>query len=192
MLGLILMFCCIGSIFAQTPGIGQCPYVESASSFNITKFYGRWYENRRSIPNFFETETKCVKINYSASENDKVQIVKHRISSITGRESVLEGSAVVDSPSCRGSPLNCSKFVYTFSVPILGSFDLSYWILDTDYNSYALVYSCNEILGAHYKYLWVLTRESTPSDSVLDAVNNAIAKNELQNLPLLTVDHSCE
>lgn len=65
----------------------------------------------------------------------------------TGRESILEGSAVVDKPNCGGQSLNCSKFVYTFLVPILGSFDLTYWVVDTDYNSYALVYSCNEILG---------------------------------------------
>jgi len=35
----------------------------------------------------------------------------------------------------------------------------SYWLLDTDYTSFASVYSCDEFAGNKLEYGWLLTRE---------------------------------
>ena len=49
----------------------------------------------------------------------------------------------------------------------------NYTVMDTDYDSYAIVYSCEPIwygFGS-WEYLWILMREPTPSkDSILPLV----------------------
>ena len=47
-----------------------------------------------------------------------------------------------------------------------------YWILDTDYESYASVYSCASfgLTGLYYEYAWLFTRDPVPSD---EAVRNS-------------------
>ena len=44
-----------------------------------------------------------------------------------------------------------------------------YWILDTDYESYASVYSCASfgITGLKYEYAWLFTRDPVPSDEAV-------------------------
>ena len=44
-----------------------------------------------------------------------------------------------------------------------------YWILDTDYESYASVYSCASfgLTGLYYEYAWLFTRDPVPSDEAV-------------------------
>ena len=43
-----------------------------------------------------------------------------------------------------------------------------YWILDTDYVSYASVYSCATFgFGLKYEYAWLFTRDPVPSDEAV-------------------------
>ena len=44
-----------------------------------------------------------------------------------------------------------------------------YWILDTDYENYASVYSCATfgIAGLKYEYAWLFTRDPVPSDETV-------------------------
>ena len=53
--------------------------------------------------------------------------------------------------------------VYSLSVSPWGN----YWVLDTDYDNYTLIYSCSEILGlTHYEFAWILSRQKTLSDDL--------------------------
>lgn len=52
-----------------------------------------------------------------------------------------------------------------------------YRVLATDYENWALVYSCDNFLIAKTEYIWVLTREQQPSEAyVLQALNTLKAK----------------
>ena len=52
-----------------------------------------------------------------------------------------------------------SLFIFLFiSVAPYGN----YWIIDTDYKTYTLIYSCTSILNlTHLELAWILTREKT-------------------------------
>ena len=54
--------------------------------------------------------------------------------------------------------------------------DTNYNILETDYENYAIVYSCKESLGGwlHNDYLWVLSREEQMEDTLLAQVIDSI------------------
>ena len=42
-----------------------------------------------------------------------------------------------------------------------------YWVLDTDYETYTLVYSCSDILVSNVQFLWILAREKTLDDATV-------------------------
>ena len=44
----------------------------------------------------------------------------------------------------------------------------AYWLLDTDYDNWASVYACEDVLDvAKIEYGWVLTREIAPAPDVV-------------------------
>ena len=45
--------------------------------------------------------------------------------------------------------------------------DGDYEILDTDYDSYAVVYSCSQFLFFKYELGWILTREANVSQDLV-------------------------
>ncbi|KAL9707645.1 hypothetical protein quinque_011163 [Culex quinquefasciatus] len=42
-----------------------------------------------------------------------------------------------------------------------------YWILGTDYHTYAVIYTCSELGLLNMKNIWILTRERFPIKSIL-------------------------
>uniref|UniRef100_T1L180 Lipocalin/cytosolic fatty-acid binding domain-containing protein n=1 Tax=Tetranychus urticae TaxID=32264 RepID=T1L180_TETUR len=47
-------------------------------------------------------------------------------------------------------------------------FSAQYWIVDTDYNNYALVVSYNDVLGPlNSRDVWILSRKPTLEDNIV-------------------------
>ena len=46
-----------------------------------------------------------------------------------------------------------------------------YWILDTDYESFAAVYSCQDILLGRSVFAWILTRDKVPSQETVSRLS---------------------
>merc|ERR1711946_104011 len=57
--------------------------------------------------------------------------------------------------------------------------DSPYWVLGTDYTSYAVVWSCSDFGLFNTQLLWILTREREPS---AEAINSAFAIIDDNNL----------
>ena len=64
------------------------------------------------------------------------------------------------------------EFLVTFAPEFLDGLNFikaPYTIVDTDYDNYAFVYSCYEILGFyHTEIFWILTRQSNPGEEVVN------------------------
>ena len=43
----------------------------------------------------------------------------------------------------------------------------NYWVLETDYESYSVVYSCTQILELRNEFAWVLTRDINPAPEIV-------------------------
>ena len=43
----------------------------------------------------------------------------------------------------------------------------NYWVLETDYESYTVIYSCVEILALRNEFAWVLTREPNAAQELV-------------------------
>ena len=66
----------------------------------------------------------------------------------------------------------------------------TYWVLGTDYESYASVYSCKSLLGFALEYSWILVRDVNPSEEVLEKAQAAFISNGLGIDNFETVDQS--
>ena len=63
-----------------------------------------------------------------------------------------------------GSSNGCFTEVLFFSAAPYGN----YWVLDTDYDTYTLIYSCTNILGiSHFEFGWILARTRTLPDETI-------------------------
>ncbi|XP_066601117.1 apolipoprotein D-like [Prorops nasuta] len=146
----------------------------------IRLYLGKWYEAERYFA-VFEFGGKCVTANYSLSENGSIKLMNKQISSLTGVSSSIEGVARLIGRS------DDPKLSVTFpSLPL--PLDAPYWILDTDYKSYAVVWSCTNFGVFSVRNAWILTRETKPPVSVLEKAYQAIDKNNISRAYFIRTD----
>lgn len=134
-----------------TGDFGPCPEVSVVENFNLTQYLGQWYEIVRSGDMLTETGT-CDQAHYSLLPNGHVNVTNSEIRD--GKPKVAYGEAYCD----RDGAANCHV---RFS-------ELSPWggyqVLDTDYDSYAVILSCTSVGVYHWSWGWVLSRTPTLED----------------------------
>uniref|UniRef100_A0A8D3D579 Apolipoprotein D n=1 Tax=Scophthalmus maximus TaxID=52904 RepID=A0A8D3D579_SCOMX len=120
------------------------------------QYMGTWYEIEK-LPALFE-RGKCNQATYSLLADGTVGVHNAELLA-NGKINSIDGIAKVKDPS-QPAILGVSFFK--------GFPDGPYWVLSTDYQSYALVYSCNDYFGLfHVDYAWILARARLlPADDV--------------------------
>lgn len=135
------------------PTYGQCPEnIRVKQSFNPTKFQGVWYGLQR-FANPYQVGVKCSSTNITESDS-VVSIVNAGKYIWLGSETRTEGTLSFDTA-------NSAKMTYTTN-PLSMAVSLPYWVLQTDYDTFALVYSCSNLqwgINMKNEYAWILTRE---------------------------------
>ncbi|XP_015523949.1 apolipoprotein D-like [Neodiprion pinetum] len=180
MLWITLVLFFVGGSLAQVPFLGVCPAVETVPEFDAARYMGKWYEAEKYFA-LFQFGGKCVTANYALSENGSVKIRNSQISSITGVASSLDGIGRLIGRS------DDAKLTITFpSLPV--GIDAPYWILDTDYDNWAVVWSCTNFGVFSVRYSWILTRERNPSVAVLEEAYRAIDRNKISRAYFLRTD----
>merc|ERR1712032_1024496 len=143
-----------------TPG-DECPQSVVKKDFDLMKYLGTWYEFRPSFGQPFRTEKMdCIRADYSMRDDKLVKV----LNSNQERDDVeykfqprtyLEGKAKL-----RGDE-NVGQLAVSFFGDRWGNYD----VIDTDYKSFALVYSCNSRNGtAKDESAWVLTRDAIDAE----------------------------
>ena len=135
----------LAAFTSATASWGRCEEVTLQKNFKLESHTGLWYEQLRD-KHFWQEQRNCGESFYSQeATNDSVYIRfsdnrTHQWEQFTG------------AGNCWGA--HCT-IQYNFFLP-----ELDYRILDTDYDTYSIIYSCRSILGvAKKEYIWVLTRE---------------------------------
>ncbi|RZF38442.1 hypothetical protein LSTR_LSTR011932 [Laodelphax striatellus] len=167
-----------GNAHGQSIGMGSCPHVTVKDNFEPVKYTGRWYEYSRII-NTFQLGGSCVTADYTPEIDSNNEftgniLVKNSMINWRGKTSSIGGKAVPLDKST-----NDAKYIVIFkNVPTNGS----YWVVDTDYESYSVVYSCTSIFGLfNLKFLWLLTRTPEPTQYVIERMNSVLETNGLSS-----------
>nr|KAG5708939.1 hypothetical protein BaRGS_009348 [Batillaria attramentaria] len=124
---------------------GTCPKPPVKQNFDVTRYMGKWWEYQR-FPAPFEFAVVCGSANYTLLQSDLVKVVNAGIQDIkifgwTVRRAptVAEGEAKIVDPAMP------SELLVSFGdMPQIGpSTEPNYLVVDTDYDNFAVVYSCS-------------------------------------------------
>uniref|UniRef100_A0A182JQH2 Apolipoprotein D n=1 Tax=Anopheles christyi TaxID=43041 RepID=A0A182JQH2_9DIPT len=172
---LFVVLVTVGSIVLGQRIVSQpCPDPTSrpvVQYFDLQRYVdGRWYEISR-YDQHFEKDCDCGYATYTPQADGSVRVQNccERLPNTTVKCSI--GKAVVSFPD--EFPLE-GRFNVTFGGPPRNS---NYWILDTDYDNYALIYYCKNLSESKSaEAAWVLSKQRTIHPSVQDVVNNLVDK----------------
>ncbi|KAG7310787.1 hypothetical protein JYU34_003608 [Plutella xylostella] len=102
---------------------------------------------------------------------------------MTGMRIVVRGEALQQS---RSQPAR--MLVRVMPVPL----DLAtpYWVVHTDYDSYSVVWSCNDYDYFHTENAWILTRQREPSLDTLQKAYTIVDENNMSRAYFAKTDHT--
>ncbi|XP_049789513.1 lazarillo protein-like [Schistocerca nitens] len=168
---------------SQKAGLGPCPEVDVMPDFNVSAYLGKWYEQYRYFA-IFEGQGDCVTATYSDSGDGVVTVENTANNPNTGITETIKGTANLASDGSDGRLL--------VSFPLTGSLKAPYWILDTDYDSYSVVWSCSSLANiANAQFSWLLTRDKNPSSETIQRMFSVLDKNNLETKSYIKTNQNC-
>jgi apolipoprotein D and lipocalin family protein len=153
---------------AQIPNLGFCPEYLPMPDFDMDKFLGKWYEAERYFQ-FSEVATRCVVTDYAKAPSGRIYVSNEVTNRLTGVKRVIDGSLELAGKAGEG------KLNVKYTTTPLAS-DTALTVLDTDYDSYAVIWSCNGFGPLHAQSAWVMTRERLPPGTVLQRAYGVLDK----------------
>uniref|UniRef100_A0A1A9UMR1 Apolipoprotein D n=1 Tax=Glossina austeni TaxID=7395 RepID=A0A1A9UMR1_GLOAU len=166
----------------QTISGGSCTKdVETVADFDVDRYTGRWYEHEK-YPVIFEFGGKCIYAEYHDLGNNEVSVFNYQKNKFPGLGSSITGTAKV---------VSSGKLEVRFDGFAALAGPGNYWVLDTDYENFSVVYSCADFLGiVNTKVIWILTRERFPEKQIVAQARDAITSHGFSLRGLVKTDQS--
>ncbi|ODM97170.1 Apolipoprotein D [Orchesella cincta] len=165
---------------------GSCPLVPVFKSFKPEKFLGTWYEIERYYSDF-QVNSKCNKIDFTSNHDGRIAIVTTALQEKSGMPKVAYGLANFEYGDSAKMTISLTPSGASSKHRQYG-----YWVLDTDYESYAVVYSCEDFCRGrqHAESMWVLGRTAVLPSQVTNRIYDRIKIMGLDPKRLIKVDQS--
>jgi len=174
----VLAFVCLfvnSLTLAQEFSLGQCPPFPTVKKFNPKRYSGKWYEYSNYFA-FFQLFGKCVRANYRILPSEYgvvIEVINQAVNTITGASQEAEGTAILNNPTDPSVP---GELIVNFdSQPeFTRASSTNYNVIETDYDQFSIVYSCNNYGFMKSEILWVLTRKQFPGKELIEYIYNKI------------------
>ncbi|XP_051005688.1 apolipoprotein D [Acomys russatus] len=181
MVTMLLLLATLAGLFTTAEGqsfhLGKCSNLPVQENFDVKKYLGRWYEIEK-IPTSFE-KGNCIQANYSLKENGNIKVLNQEVR-LDGTVNQIEGEAKQSNLS---EPAKLEVKFFELMPPS------PYWILATDYENYALVYSCTTFLGLfHLEYVWILGRNPYLAPETVTKLKDILTSDQIDISKMTTTD----
>ncbi|XP_046987155.1 uncharacterized protein LOC124575954 [Schistocerca americana] len=141
----------------------------AVTEFDTSKYQGVWYEIARLGEAPFEEGGQCITAEYTVAGDNNVTVHNRLFSTAAGAFNDIIGWAELDDPDSGEAKLT----VHFPGVPVTGP----YWVLDTDYDSYSIVWACREPTDQTSNITensWILSRSAQLTDELEQQVNDKL------------------
>ncbi|GFO04336.1 apolipoprotein d [Plakobranchus ocellatus] len=137
--------------------LGQCPNVPGQATLDKAQYLGTWYEYKR-FPAIFEAGLDCTTATYGDA-GDKISVTNSGTLRLNffGRRIVLNENSI-DGFASIPDPSKPAELSVSFGGVDMGGNSPNYFIQDTDYINYSVVFSCAQFPGFNIQFAWILTR----------------------------------
>ncbi|EFN80482.1 Apolipoprotein D [Harpegnathos saltator] len=167
---------------AQIPNLGFCPEYVPMANFDLKRFMGVWYESERYFQ-LSEVVSRCVMTNYTRGADGKYRVSNQVTNRFTGIKRILEGEI---KPAA--SKAEEGKLLVRYTIPLAP--ETKYSVLETDYDSYAVLWSCQGIGPVHAQNAWVMTRQRIPPGEVLQKAYGVLDKYKISKTFFVKTDQA--
>ncbi|MED6249527.1 hypothetical protein ATANTOWER_015624 [Ataeniobius toweri] len=157
----------------------RCPNAAVQEKFDAARYLGKWYEIQR-MPHMFQ-KGQCSTATYSLQSPGVVGVLN--------RELLANGTVDEITGIAKPDPAEPAKLlVYFFE----DSPPAPYWVLSTDYDNYALVYSCTDLSVLHADFVWILSRRPTLPDETVKELHSILLSIGVSVDKLLTTNQDAD
>ncbi|KOC65251.1 Apolipoprotein D [Habropoda laboriosa] len=136
---------------SHTYHLGDCPLVEPAKAFEMSRFLGLWYVIQKT-----STASKCITYNYTRDEEPGVyiltQVSDHPILGLTPLKHRYHYTGELTVPE----PSTPARMEIRFPLNLIGS--ASHVVVSTDYQNYAVIFTCQKLKFWNRQSLTILSR----------------------------------
>ncbi|KDQ71698.1 apolipoprotein D-like [Zootermopsis nevadensis] len=147
----------------------HCPQKILKTDFNMTEYLGEWNEILR-VPNDYEEGYSCMSDRFRLSPDGATKVHSHAYNASNGAYVFLDGVVTLSQPG---------RFDITYSGETVWS--SSYWVLGTNYNTYAVLWGCLVQNDGSIRHLsWVSSRQKTLDEDSMTEVNEVLGNNGLE------------
>eukprot|EP00347_Sterkiella_histriomuscorum_P009704 403340199 len=151
-------------VTSATYSLGACPKPQLQQDFDINRYLGAWFEQARdhSIP--WEHGT-CPQARYQLKDDGlSLAVINSEYNEKTGEVEIAPANATCNGPAC--------KVKFNNNLP-----QGDYRVLSTDYDNYAVVYSCTDVFGfSKVEFVWILTRQQEVTDEVATTIHQKLSE----------------
>ncbi|GAB0096891.1 hypothetical protein DMENIID0001_124700 [Sergentomyia squamirostris] len=174
------------SATGQFPTFGRCPDYAPVVDFDKERFLGMWYEQERYFT-LTELGSKCTSVYYERRPDNKLYVNNGIVNRFTNVQRIVSGQMTLFGRGTTG------KFNVRYTNTPL-AYDTTFNILDTDYDGFAVLYSCSSVIPfGHTDFVWLMTRDRLPAGEVLQRAYGTLDKYKISRTFFVTTDQKdCE
>jgi len=160
---------------------GSCPQVTTKPDFDIKAYMGKWYESEK-YPNSFQ-KGDCGFAQYVLQDDGTV--------AVNNTERKPDGSVGTAIGQARPDPKSTIPGHLQVRFSKWSPWG-KYWVLDTDYNTFSVVYSCSSYLINRVEFLWILSRAPELEAGPRRHISSLLQGFKIDESKLRKTDHSKE
>lgn len=164
----------------QILSTGSCPKINATENFSLPRFIGKWFEIR-AFPYFYTLGGSCVSWTFSPNDNDGSLIIETRQTRY-GIEEVTVGECEI---------LRSGVILISYPNSTVLRTDTNFYVLDTDYDHYAVLFTCTHALFINAQNAWVLSRKSTLEDMHLQKAMDSLEAQTISSSLLVAILQTC-